>query len=408
MDWLRSLITGRDDESSERDQAFPTASTKKLPAGIPPIVLTRADDLASQGFLRGATDTASLLHISTSPKSYFVSKYGSSASEGINMDRGGFGSAPDGTHVAVVYDGVSAGGAVNAHAAQAFSRYTLKWLCEHKDILSPDPAELEKQLRQLFDQATSYQNNPGGDHQAEGGSATAVVASFRRQPGPDVKFQLIGGYVGDAACIVLHPNHGGQLLTKSRRREDNPSDTGGQLMMCMGISGRVAPLVHTVTPGSLVLLTTDGLTDNVDRRDFDVLLLLIVESTFFQEPVPDPICLKYPTRLPDYEELFNLTRKSKREELPKVSCQDAARRLGHYVQWVTRALNANEDRFYKLSHEYEQYRKQGKTDCSRAQALEHELEKLVVERQHSKLAGKTDDCLFCVLKPYYSAVALKK
>jgi hypothetical protein len=299
-------------------------------------------------------------------------------------------------------------GAVNAHAAQAFADYTLRWFSQHKDILSNSEASLQPQLQLLFEQASSFHNNPGGEHQAEGGSATAVVATFRRLPGADVKFQLIGGFVGDAACIVLHPAHGARLVTKSRRREDSPMDTGGQLMMCMGISGKVMPLIHPIVPGTLVILTTDGFTDNVHRGDLESIVPLLVESTFFQEPVPSAVTLKHPCRLPDYEELFNLVRAAPRSELVSVTCHEATQRLGNYVQWVTSSLKAQEERFYTLSTELDELRAKGQGDGSRAQALDHQVEQLIQERSHRKLAGKTDDCLLCVMKPYHSPVALKR
>eukprot|EP00045_Choanoeca_perplexa_P016975 m.236559 g.236559 ORF g.236559 m.236559 type:complete len:407 (-) comp17414_c0_seq3:2731-3951(-) len=405
MDWLKTLTGTR--RSSRSDQDFPVA-TRKTISGVPPMKTTDATILSSQGLIQGDTPTASMLHISTSPNSYYQHKYGAHAAGGINMDRGGFGHALDGTNFGAVFDGVTAGGAVNAHAAQAFTDYTLRWFSQHKDVLSNMPTTLQPQLKLLFEQATSYENNPGGDHQAEGGSATAVVATFRRVPGPDVKFQLIGGYVGDAACVVLHPAHGARLVTKSRRREGCPSDTGGQLMMCMGISGKVLPLVHPIVPGTLVILTTDGFTDNVHRRDIENIVPLIVESTFFQDPVPTSVGLKHPGRLPDYEELFNLLRAAPRSELTAVTCHDATTRLGNYVQWVTRSLKAQEERFYTLSTELDEWRAKGQAENGRAQALEHQLEQLIAARGHSKLAGKTDDCLLCVMKPYHSPLALKR
>ena len=73
--------------------------------------------------------SAAMLHISTVPQTYFQSKYKTNYL--INMDRGGFGYSPEGAAFGCVFDGVSAGGAVNAYAAQAFTSYCLEWLKDH-------------------------------------------------------------------------------------------------------------------------------------------------------------------------------------------------------------------------------------------------------------------------------------
>ena len=342
-----------------------------------------------------------------SPPAYYEFKYGAEAASGINMDRGGFGHSKDGTNYGCVFDGVTAGGAINAHAAQAFAEYLLRWLQHYKSVLSDDEATLEGQLQLLFQQCSSFKNNRRGAHDSEGGSATAVMATFRRQPGPDVKFTLVGGYVGDAACIVVHPSHGARLITKSHRREDNPRDTGGQIIMAMGVHGRVVPLLRTVVPGSLVILTTDGFTDNVLRRELDQIVPLIVESTFFQNPVPEGVSLRHASRLPDYEELFDLVRSVPHDSLIKVSVENATRRLSHYIAWVTSQLFRQEQEFYKLSIRHQRYQAQGgEAATAEAAALEAHLSTLCEQRKHSPLAGKTDDCILLVMKPYHSVSAL--
>lgn len=60
----------------------------------------------------------------TVPEEYYASRKW----KDMNMDRGGYGTTAQGLHFGCVYDGVSSGGAINAHAAQAFTRTTLSLL----------------------------------------------------------------------------------------------------------------------------------------------------------------------------------------------------------------------------------------------------------------------------------------
>ncbi len=63
-----------------------------------------------------ADQTATFVHGSTSPTNYYKFMY--NIEDGLNMDRGGFGQGPDGTNFGCVFDGVTAGGKLNAYAAQ--------------------------------------------------------------------------------------------------------------------------------------------------------------------------------------------------------------------------------------------------------------------------------------------------
>ncbi|EDQ91044.1 uncharacterized protein MONBRDRAFT_31709, partial [Monosiga brevicollis MX1] len=86
------------------------------------VVATNQEQLASQGEIYHAdgSNEAVMHHLSTSPPKYYEFQYGPEFRRGINMDRGGYGIAKDGTMFGCVFDGVTAGGKVNAYAAQAF------------------------------------------------------------------------------------------------------------------------------------------------------------------------------------------------------------------------------------------------------------------------------------------------
>ena len=94
------------------------------------VVLTSIKRLGSQGIFTARDGSVAMVHESTTPRSYYRASYDNLPAHDsfINMDRGGFGRAPEGTTFGCVFDGVSSGGPINAFAAQAFTQHTLGWL----------------------------------------------------------------------------------------------------------------------------------------------------------------------------------------------------------------------------------------------------------------------------------------
>lgn len=250
----------------------------------------------------------------------------------------------DGTNFGCLYDGVTAGGLINCHAAQAFAEYTLRWLAVNQPRLSIERDSCQLAFSQLFNECTHFSNNPGGDRQAEGGSATGVAASIVRRKR---RLVLVGASIGDAACIVLNPGEDAAAVTKWHRVETNPKDSGGELMMSIGVQGIITAFVYPVTPNSMVILSTDGLTDNVLRSDLNRLLPLIVCSKFFEDGVEKPYPARH-SRLPSFETVWELCKAAPRQELDRVSVGSATRRITNYVHWVTRSLFREEQRYYAL------------------------------------------------------------
>jgi serine/threonine protein phosphatase PrpC len=273
--------------------------------------LTSIEELGSQGTIVSADGTVAMVHASTTPPNYYRSKY--DISGGINMDRGGFGRHADGTNVAVVFDGVSAGGKRNAYAAQAFARSTLTHLVSHKRAFTsqvtgnagppgnqPLPTGIARTapVVELFGAALDQSNNPGEmdpRFEAEGGAATGAIVTFALREGqpPKPELLLVGAALGDAAVIVVEPDQAGaavvaRQLNLVERAGGRADDSGGQLNMCMGISGTVLAFAQPIHPDSLVLVTTDGLTDNLPTKPSEAatLLPLLMRCTLLNNPVP--------------------------------------------------------------------------------------------------------------------------
>ena len=151
------------------------------------------------------------------------------------MDRGGFGRHADGTNVAVVFDGVSAGGKRNAYAAQAFARSTLTHLVSHKRAFTsqvtgnagppgnqPLPTGIARTapVVELFGAALDQSNNPGEmdpRFEAEGGAATGAIVTFALREGqpPKPELLLVGAALGDAAVIVVEPDQAGAAVWRA-------------------------------------------------------------------------------------------------------------------------------------------------------------------------------------------------
>jgi hypothetical protein len=244
-----------------------------------------------------------------------------------------------------MFDGVTAGGMINCHAAQAFAEYSLRWLGANQSRLGVSVEQSQQAFSDLFLQCTHFSNNPGGDRQAEGGSATGVVASVVRRKRKGLT--LVGASVGDAACFVVPPDAAAEAVTKWHRTEANPKDSGGEMMMSIGVQGSVTAFARTVTPRDLIVLATDGLTDNVLRSDMGRILPLIICSSLFQTPTEKQYPARY-SRLPTYKDIAALCHGFTMQSLLQVSPANAVRRITNYLRWVTRSLYKQEQQYYAL------------------------------------------------------------
>ena len=246
-----------------------------------------------------------------------------------------------------MFDGVTAGGCVNAHAAQAFASYTLRWLAAHKKRLHQlETDRLRQEFENLFTHCISCKNNPGKARQAEGGSATGVVAScYRTARG---RLSLVGATIGDASAIIIDPDGTSRIISRYKRSDATAKDTGGQLTMCMGVHGDVNVFSQPLTNQSVIILTTDGFTDNILKTDFANIINTVLRAPFFDHG-PEKArrgSLGNPANLPAHSELLALV--GPLESLDLVTCQSMVLRISNYLKWVTMSLFEREQLFFEL------------------------------------------------------------
>eukprot|EP00047_Mylnosiga_fluctuans_P005984 m.244048 g.244048 ORF g.244048 m.244048 type:complete len:384 (-) comp14376_c0_seq1:352-1503(-) len=363
-----------------------------------PAVKTNIEVLGSQGSRTSKDASAAFLHASTSPPNYYLYMYGLKS---INMDRGGFGHARNGTNFGCIFDGVTSGGKINAYAAQAFTDFFLNWLAENHAMFcyGADHSVIDV-AKKAFEEATRAANNPGLENtecQAEGGSATGGIVAFDRIA--DDLAVLHGASIGDAAVISVSMRDGlARQLNPVFRKHDR--DTGGQLTMCFGVDGPVWCFSHEVHADEFIVLATDGLTDNIVHDELDRIVPLIMRCSIFDTIVPFECeeIFKSPPERPGYLYMVKIS-KDALEPLSAVTCDNASRRLFHYVEWVTRFDFNMEEQFYMLSIRM----REAKTDADR-KALEAQIAHMTAQRKTTKKVVKTDDAMIIVMRPFHTAV----
>jgi serine/threonine protein phosphatase PrpC len=257
-------------------------------SSTPSIAASSCTDISVLGD-QGVTvsDDANMVmrHNSNVPHSYYKWKY--QVEGGMNMDRGGFGcvtrrGVPHKMY-ACAFDGVSHGGKINAYAAQSFAQNCMAAL--EKASLHGFGKDIKSYWSGMYTSLQNHELNPGNlniNYDAAGGSATAVSVSLSRQT---TGWSIDGAGVGDAAAILIKADGSPttQLNTVSRL-DESAMDTGGQLEMCnhSPLAARDLSVFSTrMETGDLLLLATDGLTDNcaLDIMSF------VVSMPYFDDPV---------------------------------------------------------------------------------------------------------------------------
>lgn len=302
---------------------------------------------------------------------------------------------------------MTAGGKINAYAAQAFAEYTIKWLSKNHDKLRQGEGRIDLLALDVYTKCAAKENNRGRlnpDQTSEGGSATGVMAAI--QPRSAELAVLNGASIGDAAAFVVHVETGeAKLLTHVFRRGRNPKDTGGQIIMCIGINGEVWSFSEPVSKDSLIILTTDGFTDNVNMAEVTTLVPLILRSSFF-DIVPEKGCSVVfgpKAHLPSTKEIEKIVAGTL-EPLKSVSCPVAVTRLSNYIRWITEWLFQQEQEYYAtLKHHItiSSVRAPSDEDKEKKEQLEQHMKDLHSLRKLGS-AGKTDDAMILVFKPFHS------
>jgi serine/threonine protein phosphatase PrpC len=415
---------------------------------------TSINFVASQGLIESSESSVALLHESTAPPNYFRSKYNSR--QVLNMDRGGYGQSNCGTNFGCVFDGVSTGGKINVYAAQAFSEVCMKWLGQHHPILNRE--NCCEYASELFQMAQHRQHNPGLRNpafDAEGGCATGSFAVFQRCA--DGGAIVHGAALGDAAAILVMANGGAkQLNIVSRLGDADESgglnmtskrcDTGGQICMGGMMSGEPYSFCERVQAGDLVILTTDGLTDNV--TDCDV-LPFVISHTWFDTLIRDAplVCpwLEKGTlhqskragkvdasdgargeeevvpRLPSVQELREFIEQQEggsehtMEAITSITAAVASQRLFNYLGWVTRYAFEQEENYFGIQSEYNDlmrnhFEAEAKAKAEGAEgrlplpeeAHKYEAEMKKMEKAKRRLPCKTDDVIIVAMRPFHS------
>lgn len=123
--------------------------------------------LSSQGLFVSDDGSAAMSHASTSPRNFYKACYNSD--DVINMDRGSFGHTRNGTNFGCVFDGVTAGGKINAYAAQAFSDCAYRFLMDNAAKFQQGSGINDVLAKELFTMAINPASNPGGSYQQQFG-----------------------------------------------------------------------------------------------------------------------------------------------------------------------------------------------------------------------------------------------
>eukprot|EP00656_Telonema_subtile_P016261 TRINITY_DN18577_c0_g1_i2.p1 TRINITY_DN18577_c0_g1~~TRINITY_DN18577_c0_g1_i2.p1 ORF type:complete len:301 (-),score=41.70 TRINITY_DN18577_c0_g1_i2:40-942(-) len=254
-----------------------------------------------------------------------------------------------------------------------------------------------------------------------------------------------GAAIGDAAVVVLDREHRrARQLNAVTRLNNSASDTGGQLNMSMEVSGEVVGFSEKMPADDLVVLCTDGLTDNVHPGGaFSTLIPFVAGCATFDTKV-DPDCgdhsghddfyvewqlptsvahvclLLYGThdvheailtgRLPSLNRGEHGSRECSVPErwLDYTSTEEAVTRLVNYVDWVTRLRATREEAYYRLLLRSRTMGAQTSGEAteegeSTAAEIEDSLRAMMDARPaHSDTSCKTDDCAVLVLQPLHS------
>eukprot|EP00039_Didymoeca_costata_P007342 m.98758 g.98758 ORF g.98758 m.98758 type:complete len:429 (-) comp13646_c0_seq5:122-1408(-) len=369
---------------------------------------------SSHGLATSKHGACSLMHISTVPEQYYIARHWE---EKLNMDRGGFGSTNYGTNYGFVFDGITAGGKINLYAAQAFANYAARWLGQYSEKFVQGSGELDSLAKQLFEGCVASENNPG--HQDEkldgsGGAATGLFATIEKSS----KGSLVvhGASVGDSAAFQVFrsdENYGAARLLTAEciRNQQGASDNGGQLLLDIGIDGRIWTFSHPVNNEDLIILCSDGLTDNIFMPESRTIIPLILTLTAFDQPITTNCEQTLAGRLPTHAEISKLFARTQKDKLIDVSSKTAAVRLTHYVKWITLGRHKLEKEYFQLQTDLEMMSEQATISQSVPNNQElymgssSAVDKYLNQKRQTDLktqnfiGGKTDDVIVVVFSP---------
>ena len=252
---------------------------------------------------------------------------------------------------------------------------------------------------------TDRANNPKTqqpEHDAEGGSSTGLFVVPELLA--DGTVLVHGAALGDS--VAFHIDRRTSLATQLNtyaRRNHSARDPGGALSMCMGLDGNVVAFSRPAAPNDLVVLASDGLTDNMDPAAQCEIVSLVLRAALFNA-VPDTYCeatVGPAPHLPSYAELERAVVVQAVDDLAGVSVATAARRLTNYVKWVTRNVYELEQTYFGQQWRLQEIMRLKPADRGvfdhEAQTIKDLLRTMEASRGEVK-AGKSDDCMVVVLQ----------
>eukprot|EP00040_Diaphanoeca_grandis_P022053 m.117990 g.117990 ORF g.117990 m.117990 type:complete len:462 (-) comp28624_c0_seq1:355-1740(-) len=412
---------------------FKSVQAQQQPQPLRPSIpgtRTSIAQLHSQGTMVSADGSCALVHESSSPPNYYRARYNTPEGEVINMDRGGFGHHNDRVNYGCVFDGVTSGGKINAYAAQAFADYTCAFLQERATMLKT--TAIETFASELFSGCIAPTNNPKRRmlaYDAEGGSATGVYVTISDTRKKD-HFEVTGANIGDAAALMLNETQTEARLISatSLRATGRPTDTGGQLTMSMGINGDIWPFKCPCKSDEIIILCTDGLTDNLHLPELGTIIPFIARCPEFDR-VPTMDCRTCYGENPHYPSFVELQDMLGKVSPSLASATQVAQRLCNYTRWVTTFSYNSEQEYYATDIKIRQLQsekmqlvnaKKENPDlitvlgADSIRDLIHKLElqlellgKKQVTRMKSRKVmsiGKTDDSIILCMKPKHALI----
>eukprot|EP00039_Didymoeca_costata_P025500 m.13618 g.13618 ORF g.13618 m.13618 type:complete len:413 (+) comp4886_c0_seq1:346-1584(+) len=377
---------------------------------------TDINKIASHGLATAKHGACSLMHISTVPEEYYIARQWK---EKMNMDRGGFGSTEYGTNFGFVFDGVTMGGKINLYASQAFANYTAQWLLTHSEQFKHGTG-IDILARKLFEGCVGGRNNPvhmNRSMDGSGGAATGLFVTIEK--GTKDNLILHGASVGDSAAFQVFRRgdeayDAARLLTpECIRSNQGASDSGGQMLLDIGIDGRIWAFSHPVKHEDLIILCSDGLTDNLHMPESRTIMPLILTLEDFDKPIQFECQQTQGGRLPTFAEISVQFSSSKRANLLDVTCEMAAIRLGNYVKWITRGRYNLEKEYFQLQTDMqmmsEEQRRVSNGEPNNQELIMGssfvDIDKFINQKRQKDLkdknfiAGKTDDVIIVVFLP---------
>ncbi len=335
--------------------------------------------MGSQGLVVSLDQSCAYSHESTYEPSH---RSGHGFPHFINQDRGGFFTLPDGTNGGCICDGMGGEGGFSTFWSQMVATYMIDQFSTKNFKFSTDKQTHEYQARQLFTNCLVSLNKDLLQYKqlpfnGRGGTTVALAKCTALPPENGIKqFLVQTGAVGDSAIFHLCMESKKSTLLNPISRSETQATYG--ITRELLHTNQISTHSKQISERDIVILTTDGFTDNVCAGKFSQVIQLVAFSTFFDQPmeallkIPRPWETRY-SRLPELLELqaFMCTEQNVACKTP--SPAQITQRLTTYVKvvtWYIRSL----------------FETQARTGTAKFPP-------------ESRYEQKTDDCMIIAFKP---------